>query len=103
MGAKYSKEDIQKLLLERDDAVKRALVVIYERQTVDEQLSYMSKKLNGKGFSGVDAWFGSAMAKLVIQGKELSKKQLESSRKMVLKYSGQLAQVANERIEKNGN
>lgn len=104
---KYNKTNILNMLNTNDKAVYRALVVLFERQTADEQNSESTNHLNGMGFNGTDARFGSSLAKQVIafeQGKSkyrypLSRTQLEEARKMVRKYAGQLAKVANEKAK----
>jgi hypothetical protein len=100
---KFNKTDILNLINTNDKAVYRALVVLFERQTADEQSSEATNHLNGMGFNGTDARFGSSLAKQVIAFEKgeskyrypLSRTQLEAARKMVRKYAGQLAKVAN--------
>lgn len=48
---KDSPEYIGWLLATNDRAVERALVCLYNRQTIDEQLSEDTKHRNGRGFS----------------------------------------------------
>jgi len=87
--------DSLKLLLDRNPrAVERAMVVLYHRQTSDEQVSSSTNHLNGRGFNGVDAAFGSSLARQVLDGRALSIKQLDHARKMVKKYVRQLLEEA---------
>lgn len=101
---KFTKQYILNLIDTRDDAVTRGLVAIYNRQTQDEQSTESTNKLNGMGFNGTDAAFGSSLAKQIIKWESdrryptpLSRTQLEKGRKMLRKYAGQLAKVANEK------
>jgi hypothetical protein len=103
----FTKDEIAKLIDTNDQAVYRGLVTIYQRQTADEQNAEDTKHQNGMGFNGRDAKFGTSLAKQVIafnEGKStyrypLSRTQLESGRKLLRKYAGQLAKVANEKAQ----
>src|SRR3990167_4709507 len=85
--------EIRALIDGRDDAVERALVVVYGRQTAAEQASDSTSELNGRGFSGVDAEFGSSLARQVLAGRRLSPRQLKFGRRIARKYARQLLQT----------
>lgn len=93
----WNKENIIELLQKSDQAVMKGLKVIYDRQTSDEQNAERTKYLNGRGFNGLDAEFGSSLAKQVISKNFLTQKQMDAARKMLKRYAGQLALVANEK------
>lgn len=103
---KWKAEEIKEMLKTNDAWVWKALISIYMRQTEDEQVTEETTHNNGVGFNGVDAPFLSSLAKQVIRWKEghgsyrlpLSPKQMEMARKRILKYSGQLAKIANSQI-----
>ena len=78
-----SKEQIVQLLATNDKAVCRALVLLNERQTSDEQAGETTRYDNGRGFRPCHAKMGSSMAKQIARkGRlELSPKQLEYWRK----------------------
>jgi len=104
----HTKESIL-LLLDGDAAVLRGILAIYERQTADEKSSETTKHHNGMGFNGRDAAFGTSLAKQILAwnadknskfNRPLSSKQMESARKMLKRYAGQLAKVANEKQSK---
>ncbi len=89
--------------------VARAVEVIYEKQTADEQTDGQTKHHNGIGFNGVDAAILSSFAKQVKAWKAtpegerrfpcpLSARQLELARKKMVKYSGQLAAIVGEKV-----
>jgi hypothetical protein len=87
-------ETIRTLLLSNDRAVERAMVVIFNRQTSDEQSAGHTSHHNGKGFSAFDAGSGSYYAKWVLSGRSLTGKHLVNARKMSLRYVRQLVEEA---------
>jgi len=68
--------DIVNLLRTNDKAVARALVVLTERQTSDEQVAERTKHVNGRGFRPAHAKMGTAMAKFYLRTGYLSPKQI---------------------------
>jgi hypothetical protein len=95
MAKTWEIDEVKALLSRNDKAVERGIVRIYDLQTADEQASDRTKHRNKVGFNGVDAGFGSYLAKWVKGGKSLTGKYLAAARKMTLKYAGQLTKVAN--------
>lgn len=71
-----NKESIVSLLKNDKRAVARALVVLYERQTSDEQAQEGTRHLNGRGFRPCHARMGSSMAKQFMKYGSLSDKQI---------------------------
>lgn len=102
-GKVWTKEDIKNLLFKNDKAVFRGVVRIYERQTADEKAVGETAYNNGVGFSGADANILSSFARQIQEydpltskfKTPLSPKQLEIARKKIVKYAGQLADIAN--------
>lgn len=76
-----TKDQIVDLLKTRDLAVARALVVLYEHQTADEQVSHDTHHRNGMGFRPCDAHIGTSMAQFYLKNKFLTQKQLDYWRK----------------------
>jgi hypothetical protein len=104
-----TKDTINCLLLRNDRAVYRALIVLFERQTADEQRSENTLHDNGIGFTGADAEFMSSLAKQVIERGSLSPRQLAAMRKLnkhgycpLAKYWGQLKSAAEAKAAKCG-
>lgn len=95
----WTKDEIKDLLLNNDRAVVRALQVIYSLQTDLEKTNKITVVDNKVGFNGVDAKFLSSVAEYFKQHNRLTPKQLESVRKTMLKYAGQLTKVANGEIK----
>lgn len=79
----------------------RGIVAIYECQTKDEQATETTSHRNGIGFNGCDAEFGSSLAKQILSGRNLSTRQIEAARRMMSKYAGQLARIAEEKEAKH--
>ena len=96
-----TKEQIVHLLQTNDKAVIRALIVLHDRQTEDEQMKEMTKFHNGRGFRPCHARMGTSMAKFYFRNQYLTAKQiaywrvLDKTGKMrIAIYAGQLLEVA---------
>lgn len=72
----HTKESIVRLLETNDKAVARALVVLNNRQTFDEQSSENTKYLNGRGFRPCHARMGTSMANFYTKFGHLTPKQV---------------------------
>lgn len=94
----WSKEEILVKIMENDVWLERAVLAIYKLQTEDEKKDAYTKVKNSIGFNGVDASFGTSLAKQIESGKALTYKQKEYLRKMMKKYVGQLEKIANKKI-----
>ena len=92
-------DEVRDRIKSSDKMVERSLVKLLEKQTEDEKRSEATRYLNGQGFNSRDARFGTALAKVVEGGRRLSPKQIECARKMLTKYSGQLARIANGEVK----
>ena len=97
----WNEEKIVSLLDTSDKAVERAIVAIYNRQTIDEKATNHTSKSNNIGFSGADASSGSYYAKWILSGRNLSGKHLDKARNMAKKYRKQLLSIANSGIQPN--
>ena len=91
----WTKEEIKVLLEKSTVAVERGIVRIFQLQTEDEQADKQTKHHNGVGFSGVDANFGTYLARWVMGGNHLDGKFLTKARHLTKKYAGQLVKIAN--------
>lgn len=99
-----TKAEIVQLLQRNDKAIARALLVLNERQTQDEQASEVTKYDNGVGFTGADARMGTSMAQFYAARGYLTVKQLSYWKKpnkngvwRICKYAQQLLDIANEK------
>lgn len=71
-----TKESIIELLAKNDKAIARALIVLKNRQNVDEQISETTKYQNNRGFRPCHARMGTSMAKFYERYGYLSSKQI---------------------------
>jgi hypothetical protein len=92
---KWTKETIREKLDTDSRWLQRGVVAIWEQQTNDEQRAKSTRHDNGMGFNGVDAMFLSSIAERVQRGIPLSERQVEATRRVMRKYAGQLAKLAN--------
>ena len=95
----WTVEEIKDRLQNSDKMVSRSLIKIYEKQTEDERSAELTKYRNGMGFNAKDAKFGTSLAKVVERGGVLSERQIVCARKILIKYSGQLAKIANSEVK----
>lgn len=93
---KFTKEDILQLLDENVNAVKRAIVALYERQMEDERASRTARARNNAGFSQSTAPAGTGLARAILAGHPLNENQLNTARSIARHHANQLARIANE-------
>ena len=94
----WTKEEIKELLAKNDEMVKRSVLKLYEKQTDYEKLSQSTQEDNGVGFNGADATILSSFAEFIKKTGFLTPKQIGIARRKLMKYSSQLARIANGRI-----
>ena len=87
--------EIEDMLRSNDRAVERAMVAIWERQTMDEKVTQDVKHSNNRGFSHWSARSGTYFAEWVRKGGRLTGKHLDKARKIALHHAGQLTDFAN--------
>lgn len=85
---------IHAMLDSSDEAVEKAIVAIFNRQTEDEKRGKSTIHSNGVGFSGYDAGTGTYYAKWILAGNKLTRHHLVKGRKMAHKYVRQLSEIA---------
>lgn len=103
-GKVMTKQEIINLLKTNDKAVIRAILVLNERQTEDEQMMGATTHSNGRGFSAAHAAIGTSMANFYEKNGYLSPKQIAywrketaSGRMKIEIYAGQLLEIAKEK------
>lgn len=100
----WSDAEIRHKLATNDKWLVRGIVAIYQKQTASERRAKSTHKRNGVGFNSVDAGFLSDLAQSAIDWKEqhgelsLTDAQIRAAREQMLKYAGQLADIANGEI-----
>lgn len=95
----YTKEYIQNKLMTDQRWTERGLIVLYNRQTTEEQETKDTRFLNGRGFNGTDGRYLTWCSEWLIKGRHLSGHHLEKVRKKICKYWKQIQ----EEIESKGN
>ena len=99
MDKKFTKEDMKKFIdTAHPKRVGNALVELYNRQTLDEQVQARTGHNNGVGFNKLDAEILTNMAEWFKDKGFLTGKQVTLVRKKIRKYAGQLADIANSKI-----
>lgn len=93
----YSKEQIKEFLKTNKSWIERALVVLHDRQTEDEQSSGETIEHNGRGFNGVDSRYLSYCAKWVKGKNPLNEKHMGKCGKMLPKYWKQIQELIKEK------
>ena len=97
---RWTEAEIVTMLVTNDEAVNRAVVAIYNRQTESERSTEATLESNGRGFSAFDARNGSYYARWILSGRKLNGKFLHRARAMMIKYRHQLVEIANSGSEK---
>jgi hypothetical protein len=90
-----SKEQIVSLLATKDKAVARALVVLNERQTADEQDSQATRLDNGMGFKPCHARMGTSMAQFYQSSVTSPPNKSPTGAKLMLKVPCVLPAIGN--------
>ena len=86
----YTKETIQQNLQSNPMWIERALVVLFNRQTNDEQKTQDTREWNGMGFNKPDSRYLSYCSKWVIGGRHLNEKHLLKCGSKLPKYWKQI-------------
>lgn len=95
---KQWKEYLQNLLKVNDNALLKAVVLIYENQTDEEKLIDESFDDNHLGFSKFDAKEMSCIARKIKKNKSLTEDELAKSRNKMPKYWRQLMIISKKQI-----
>lgn len=80
-------ESIIKSLNESDVAVCKAIVLIGNDQTAEEKEAHAALQHNGKGFSMVDANYGTFLRDVILREGQLRGRLLSDARRISLKYA----------------
>ena len=92
---KWSKEEISKRLATDDAFMCRALLQLYDRQTMIEQDAKQTGVVNNIGFNKPDAYSLSYHAAFIQKRRKCGARFIPSIRKRILKYAGQITKIAN--------
>lgn len=91
---------LKDLLRENDNAVRKAIMLIYARQTESEKQNRESSEDNNVGFTKHDAREMSEIAEKLQRGEGLTAGEMAKSRNKMIKYWRQLMEISIERIER---
>lgn len=89
----WTKETVRELLTNRDDAVINGMIRIYDLQTEGEKSTMETEEQNGVGFNSVDGHILSSFVEFHKKTGFITPKQMKLARKKMLKYSGQLLKI----------
>lgn len=92
----WTEEEIKNLIQTNDIVLYRALLMLYDCQTVSEQATESTKEQNGIGFNAYDAKFLTSVSEFLKKAGFLTDKQKYITRKKLVKYNRQLTRLANE-------
>lgn len=85
---------LKALLRSNDLAVRKAIVLIYNRQTEPERATHEASEENGVGFTKHDAATMSKLAERIERGEELTESEMAMSRNKMGKYWRQLMEIS---------
>ena len=97
-----TKASIKVLLETNDKADERAIIVLFERQTYDEQATSSTCHDNQRGFSAAHASKGSYYARWIKSGRHLTGWHLQNARRMTQHYTHQLLLAAQAKCSQGG-
>jgi len=93
----YTKEEIQHNLSTNPKWIERSLIVLYERQTQDEQQVGGTFVQNNRGFNSSDSRYLSYCSRWLLQGKHLDNGHLEKCGGKLKKYWKQIESIIKEK------
>lgn len=91
----WTKNEIKSLLQTNDRFVLNSLLKLYDYQTEEEKINNETVVNNSAGFNSADANVLTRIAEQCCEKHFISIPQIEYVRKKILKYSEQLAKIAN--------
>lgn len=94
----WTVDEIKERILTDDRWLERAVVAIYNLQTLNEQSSERTTQRNGVGYSAFHARSMSYAAKWILSGKHLTGKYKNRARKVIPMYAKQLVAIANKEV-----
>jgi len=95
--ADYTKEFIQDKLANDIRWMERGVLVLFERQTLDEQRSNNTIENNRRGFNGTDGRYLTWVGNYLRKGNHLSGQHIEKVGKKLPKYWKQILDIIKEK------
>jgi hypothetical protein len=93
----YTKEEIQHNLSTNPKWIERSLIVLYQRQTQDEQQVGGTFVQNNVGFNSSDSRYLSYCSRWLLQGKHLDNGHIEKCGGKLKKYWKQIESIIKEK------
>ena len=94
-SGKWTKDQMKEFVQNNDKVLYGALLALYDCQTADEKCDGTTHHYNGAGFNGVDSEFLSSVSESLKKYGRLTDKQKVVTRKKLVKYMGQITNLAN--------
>lgn len=92
----FTKEEIKEKLATDLQWMERGVIVLYQRQTRDEQSALQTMDANGVGFSGTDGRYLSWVAQYLLRGGHLSRHHVDKVAHKLPKYWKQIMTIIEE-------
>jgi hypothetical protein len=86
----YTKEYIQEKLSSDVRWMERAVIVLFDRQTDDEQVTDSTVHQNGRGFNGTDSRYLTYVSKYLLKGGRLTGPHVSKVGRKLPKYWRQI-------------
>ena len=93
-----TKEHVKHMVATNRNWAERAILALYGYQTDEEKHAGKVKETNRRGFNKYDTPFLTSLAGQLLNGHQLSQKQLAAARRALGKYSGQLVKIAEAKV-----
>lgn len=93
------KNYLKDLVKTNDRALKKAIILVYNNQTLEEKNWGTSIDRNNTGFDKIDAYEMGRIARKIEDGKSLTKGELAKSRNKMRKYWKQLMIISKKKAE----
>ena len=91
----YTVNEIRDMLEKYSNVVSKAIITLYQYQTLLEKEYLSTNEHNGVGFNKFDGPVLSAFAEQILAGCPLTEHQMYAARRRIMKYAGQLTKIAN--------
>ncbi len=92
-----TKEYVQATICRSDNAVMRAAIFLYKKQTEYEKMTKQGQTINGIGFNRIDTPVISQFAEDCLKDKGAKVEYINKIRPRILKYCSQIAKLINDK------
>jgi len=99
MSTELTKDHIKRKLQTDDRWLEAGVLAIWRFQTEHEKVCVNTLNHNNVGFNGADGSFMTSLGNYLNRGNHLTDKQKYIARRKMVKYAGQLLQIAKRKAE----